>query len=80
MKYNILLILSIIAVLAGGIAWGVGAQARTVQHVYNVCNASRISKTISEHDCGDLQDKTNTEFLCNANNDLSTNYCWVEVK
>lgn len=48
--------------------------------VYQVCNDSRTSPTITEEQCGNIQDLSNTEFLCEANNPLPSNYCWVEVK
>ena len=30
----------------------------------------------SEEDCGNAQDRTHTEFLCNN----TGKYCWLEVK
>jgi len=48
--------------------------------VYAICNESRISATINETQCGDIQDSTQTEYLCKENNSLSTTYCWTEDK
>lgn len=48
--------------------------------VYRVCNESRMSLTIDERGCADLQDQTNTEFLCQQNNNDPANHCWVEEK
>lgn len=50
------------------------------QHVYDVCNDSRISKDINETNCGFLQDKYNMEFICKENNTSVNNMCWVEYK
>lgn len=54
------------------------------QHVYDVCNDSRIntsnSKTVPEYNCGFLQDKYNMEFICKQNNNSVNNMCWVEYK
>lgn len=50
------------------------------QHVYDVCNDSRISATISENNCGYLQDRYNMEFICKENNTSVNNMCWVEYK
>lgn len=52
----------------------------TLINVYTVCNDSRISAEISETECGNLQDTTDTEFLCTANNMSPANHCWVEDK
>lgn len=48
--------------------------------VYQVCNESRISATISERGCADLQDQLHMEFLCEQANDRPDNHCWVENK
>lgn len=52
----------------------------TLSNVYTVCNDSRISSEINETQCGELQDMTDTEFLCDANNMSPANHCWVEDK
>jgi hypothetical protein len=57
-----------------------GATDQLKRDVYRVCNQSRISSTITEGSCADLQDATNTEFLCAENNTSPNNICWVEVK
>lgn len=75
-----------VLVVGAALAWSMVAvhnSATTrakVAMVYQVCNESRISPTIDERGCGDLQDQTHTEFLCDANNVLVSNHCWVEVK
>lgn len=48
--------------------------------VYSICNESRMSPVINETECGNAQDLTNTEFLCEQANTLPTNHCWVEEK
>lgn len=48
--------------------------------VYSVCNQSRISPTITEGECGRLQDKWNIEFICAANNQNPNTRCWTESK
>ncbi len=49
--------------------------------VYSVCNAARQQHdAASELRCGELQDMTNTEFLCEANNNLPSTRCWVEIR
>lgn len=76
MKYFIIIVLTTIAI-------GLWQHSETESHratVYQVCNASRISPTISEGECGKLQDKWGIEFLCASANSDPTNYCWTEVK
>jgi hypothetical protein len=50
------------------------------QNVFDVCNDSRISKDISENNCGTLQDNYDMEFICKQNNNSVNNLCWVEYK
>jgi hypothetical protein len=57
------------------IGQGVG---RPEDVVYEVCNASRIHDIVSEQTCGELQDYYHLEFLCDKNNKLADNHCWVE--
>lgn len=47
---------------------------------YHICNESRLSAEIKETECGNIQDELHTEFLCKANNNLESNFCWVEKK
>lgn len=48
--------------------------------VYDICQQSRISPTIDERGCADLQDQLGYEYLCQANNMSVNNHCWVERK
>lgn len=79
---NKLLTLGLIVLtgLALGMAVNREAVASAAQEVYAVCQASRMSATITEQHCADLQDKYDIEFLCEDANTLASNHCWVEVK
>lgn len=46
--------------------------------IYQVCNQARISPTIDERGCADLQDVLHYKFLCADNNTNPTTHCWVE--
>lgn len=54
-------------------------RAREMSLVQSTCSYSReVTSGTWEDLCGEMQDKTNTEFLCS---DLSSDaYCWVEDK
>lgn len=70
-------------ILATIMAIGLWQQAQKVhklETVYAVCNESRISLTITEKECGQLQDLWHIEFLCKANNTDPANVCWTEKK
>lgn len=57
----------------------VDERAAMVAAVQSTCDNARaeISGT-SERECGDIQDRTGTEYLCKqAGHDFA---CWVEVK
>lgn len=73
--YNFLLLAGLL-VLAVAYSHRVDAK----QLVFNVCNESRISPTIDERGCADLQEQLNMEFLCDGNNTNVNTHCWVEVK
>lgn len=48
-----------------------------ISYTKQVCDKSHNEISGStEQLCGELQDKTNTEYLCNQ----TGNYCWLEVK
>lgn len=56
-------------------------DAEIQTEVYNYCNASRqVIDGDREQHCGDMQDATNSEFLCDQRNFSPTTHCWVEVK
>lgn len=79
MKITILLALLVGAVF--GSAINQAAADNAAREVYAVCNSARQEISgISEQACGDLQDKYNIEFLCQANNSEASNNCWTEVK
>ena len=50
------------------------------QEVYRVCNQSRISPSVTEAECAELQDKYNMRFICEERNAQPDNICWVETK
>jgi hypothetical protein len=60
--------------------WSMSNRVEPAALVYQVCNESRMSATISERGCADLQDQLHLEFLCTQANDRPDNHCWVEVK
>lgn len=78
--FTVVLLLALAYGLGNAAGGASGSVTTAKQLVYSVCNESRISATINETQCGDMQDETNTEFLCEANNTSPINYCWVEVK
>lgn len=45
--------------------------------IYHVCNESRVSRTINEKECGELQDRFGKVFLCERHNMNVDNHCWV---
>lgn len=55
-------------------------QAKIVQEVYDECNLSRQNIKFTEAQCGEAQDATGTEFLCQERNSLPNNVCWVEFR
>lgn len=73
-----------LAVLVGvifGLAINKASTDNAKRQVYAVCNSARLEiDGRSEQACGDLQDKLGVEFLCKANNNLESNYCWTEAK
>lgn len=56
------------------------ADMQPKQVVYDMCQASRISDTVSESTCGELQERYNAEYLCDQNNKNASTHCWVEMK
>jgi len=57
------------------------ARARVRAQVFELCNYSRLSiNDNTEELCGSLQDKTNTEYICEQKNQSPVNHCWVEDK
>lgn len=58
-------------------------EASTSKHdyVYAICNQARTQLSgASEQQCGEAQDRTSTEFMCEHNNSLTSTHCWVESK
>lgn len=76
MKIFFIILLTTVAI--GG--WQQAEKVHKLETVYAVCNESRISPTITETECGQLQDKWGIEFLCQANNTDPQNHCWTEQK
>ena len=76
MKIFLIVLLTTIAI--GG--WQQAQKIHRLETVYAVCNTSRISPTINETECGQLQDKWHIEFLCRDNNTDPNNVCWTEQK
>lgn len=54
--------------------------AQKSEQVYETCNQSRVSPTVSEEACGALQDAYGIEFLCKDHNSEPQTVCWTEVK
>lgn len=77
---NILLIfgLALTVGLVFGSAVNKVAYNSAAAEVYAACQASRMSATLSEKHCGELQDKYKIEYLCKQNNTLVSNHCWTE--
>lgn len=75
---------TIILALAVGLIFGVAINNAATQsaseQVYAVCQQSRLSPTIDERGCADLQDQLHVEYLCDHNNNLESNHCWTETK
>ncbi len=66
------------AVMGGflGFTLGQDAQLNSMRETYKTCLvAYHETDGASEKACGDAQDATSTEFLCNREG-----YCWLEVK
>lgn len=60
-------------VMLGNILQQNHTKAVQVQMVQQVCDiAHRENSGYSERACGDVQDQTNTEYICNSTS------CWVE--
>lgn len=56
-------------------------QGRTIRAVYAVCNDSRLVNNGGlETACGDAQQASTSEFLCDQNNNDPATHCWVELK
>lgn len=56
-------------------------QGNTMRAVYAVCNESRlVTNGQLEQACGDAQDASSSEFLCDQNNQDPSTHCWVELK
>lgn len=73
------IILVVVAVVAGvsGVMLQSAMQKHWIDKAYSVCNTSHFSiDGRLEEECGRLQDKTGTEYLC----DQDGRYCWLEVK
>lgn len=80
-------LVALVMVLAFGIEFGRMALERhdarrtTMTYVYNICNAARQEDNgRSEADCGEVQDRTDTEFMCEQDNNDPATHCWVEDK
>lgn len=67
-----------ISLVAG--MWSMSNRVDPAKLVYQVCNESRISLSINERGCGDLQDQLHMEFVCEHNNTDPDNHCQVEEK
>lgn len=52
---------------------------RVNRTVYAVCEYTRQSPE-SEQSCAVAQNTSHTEYMCDENNNLASNHCWVEVK
>jgi hypothetical protein len=57
-----------------------GARQQSIDDTYTACQHSRIDNTVSEEQCGRMQDDNKLEYLCTQRNDSKDNHCWVEEK
>lgn len=76
MKY--LVALSIVLIAFGYVITNT-RQVTAREMIFNVCNQSRISATIKESQCADLQTSYGIEFLCSERNTNPATYCWTEI-
>lgn len=78
MKYQYLLIVVLLAVFGFEmIQIGEQQQIRHQQQALAICQTAHNEiNGASEQACGNAQDATHTEFLC----DSTGKYCWLEIK
>lgn len=79
MKTFQLSLIAVLLVVFGSIMLQIGKQEqiKQVHQAYSVCLAAHAEVSgKSEAACGNAQDATHTEFLCNQ----TGQYCWLEVK
>lgn len=70
-------ILIVAVALLMGAVWEKSADASDLRQTLAICqSAHRETDGASEQRCGDMQDKTHTEFICSQ----TGAYCWLEVK
>lgn len=72
-------IIGLLLVAFGFIMIQVGKQQQISQQqqAYQIClKAHSEISGASENACGQAQDRTHTEFLCNQ----TGHYCWLEIK
>jgi capsule polysaccharide export protein KpsE/RkpR len=73
-----------IAMILVAISYGLKAyteQGRITRAVYSVCNSSRlVTNGQLEQACGNAQSVSDTEFICDHNNQDPSTHCWVELK
>ena len=72
-------IIALLLVAFGFIMIQTGKQLQlgAMRRAYSLCLAAHAEVNgDSERACGDAQDQTHTEFLC----DKAGEYCWLEVK
>ena len=53
-------------------------ETYNANRTYTACQQSRMYNTVTEEECGRLQDATKYEFLCTMRNSSVINHCWVE--
>ena len=78
MKYAYIALIALLLVIFGleMRQGGKAEQLADMRHTYAICmKAHGETNGKSEEDCGNAQDRTHTEFLCNQ-----AGYCWLEVK
>lgn len=79
MKQYQLIAITILLAVFGFIMLQVGKQVQVanMHEAYSLCLTAHAEVSgASETACGNAQDKTHTEFLC----DKTNSYCWLEVK
>lgn len=75
------LCLAIISIAVIGQYGAARQENRSAQfeYVYNVCNHARTELDgESRAQCGEAQDSTHSEFMCDRDDMLPSTHCWVE--
>lgn len=75
---TLVVVIAVSAIFGGMVGFSMGrdAQLKDMREAYKTCLVAHFEVNgDSEQACGNAQDITSTEFLCNQQN-----HCWLEVK